>query len=155
MAGEMFGARTERPDLQELLAARVAQAVALRRTLGLPSPDTTVFRLVNSEGDRLSGLIVDVLGDQLVVASSGLWPVCVCVVGRGGGRMPQPRLRSQPVAGGAPQLALAACPQSLLTAPPPLAPLSRRSRVGGAAARGDRGPAARAHGAEQRGVAAH
>ncbi|KAL3134015.1 hypothetical protein ABBQ32_008452 [Trebouxia sp. C0010 RCD-2024] len=32
-----------------------------------------VYRVVNSEGDRLSGLIVDRLGDQLVVASSAAW----------------------------------------------------------------------------------
>ena len=34
-------------DLGALLAARLAAAVALRRVLGLPSPDTTVYRLVN------------------------------------------------------------------------------------------------------------
>ena len=32
-----------------------------------------VYRVVNSEGDRLSGLIVDRVGDQLVVASSAAW----------------------------------------------------------------------------------
>ena len=32
-----------------------------------------VYRLVNSEGDRLSGLIVDRVADQLVVASSAAW----------------------------------------------------------------------------------
>lgn len=34
---------------------------------------TDVFRLVNSEGDRLSGLIVDRVGQQLVVSSSAAW----------------------------------------------------------------------------------
>lgn len=34
---------------------------------------TDVYRVVNSEGDRLSGLIVDRVGDQLVVASSAAW----------------------------------------------------------------------------------
>ena len=34
-------------DLPALLAARVEAAVALRRTLGLPSADTTVYRLIN------------------------------------------------------------------------------------------------------------
>ena len=71
--------------LLRLVDARIQQAVALRAALGLvaspaPAADaataaaaaaTSVFRLVNSEGDRLSGLIVDVLGDHLVVASSG------------------------------------------------------------------------------------
>ncbi|KAK9830892.1 hypothetical protein WJX81_002094 [Elliptochloris bilobata] len=60
-------------DLAALLAARMAAAVALRRALGLPSADTTVYRLINSEGDRLSGLVVDVLGDCVVVASSAAW----------------------------------------------------------------------------------
>ncbi|PPR91774.1 hypothetical protein GOBAR_AA28905 [Gossypium barbadense] len=34
---------------------------------------TNAYRLVNSEGDRLSGLIVDVFGDLAVVASSAAW----------------------------------------------------------------------------------
>ena len=34
---------------------------------------TDVYRLVNSEGDRLSGLIVDRVGPQLVVSSSAAW----------------------------------------------------------------------------------
>ena len=37
------------------------------------SRGSSVYRVVNSEGDRLSGLIVDRLGDQLVVASSAAW----------------------------------------------------------------------------------
>jgi hypothetical protein len=78
---EMFGgaALLQPPDLQHLVSSRIQQAVALRRSLGLLcGPDAagqataaSVFRLVNSEGDRLSGLIVDVLGEHLVVASSG------------------------------------------------------------------------------------
>lgn len=61
------------PNVLALLEARIAAAVALRRTLGLPSAATTVYRLCNSEGDRLSGLVVDVLGDRLVVSSSAAW----------------------------------------------------------------------------------
>jgi hypothetical protein len=49
------------------LPAQIAQALALRRTLGLPSEATDVFRAVNSEGDRLSGLVADVLADVVVV----------------------------------------------------------------------------------------
>ncbi|DBA75386.1 TPA: hypothetical protein ACH3X1_010650 [Trebouxia sp. C0004] len=37
------------------------------------SKGSSVYRVVNSEGDRLSGLIVDRLGDELVVASSAAW----------------------------------------------------------------------------------
>jgi hypothetical protein len=92
LAEECFGGAAgllqSRPDPQQLVAARVAQAVALRASLGLrcgpaakaaaagqaaDGGSTSVFRLVNSEGDRLSGLIVDVLGDHLVVSSSGGW----------------------------------------------------------------------------------
>lgn len=39
-------------DLPALIRSRVHQAVALRRTLGLPSAHTSVYRLINSEGDR-------------------------------------------------------------------------------------------------------
>jgi 23S rRNA (cytosine1962-C5)-methyltransferase len=49
------------------IAARLADAVALRRSLGLPSEETTAYRLVNSEGDGLSGLTVDVYGDAVAV----------------------------------------------------------------------------------------
>ncbi len=47
-----------------LIARRVDEALALRRAV-LP-PDTTAFRVVNGEGDRLPGVIVDRYGDQLV-----------------------------------------------------------------------------------------
>jgi 23S rRNA (cytosine1962-C5)-methyltransferase len=46
---------------------RVARARGLRARLGLPSPATDVYRLVNSEGDDLPGLVVDVYGDAVVV----------------------------------------------------------------------------------------
>ena len=59
--------------LLRTLDERVQRAVALRAALGLPGAGTTVYRLINSEGDGLSGLIVDVLGEQLVVASSAAW----------------------------------------------------------------------------------
>jgi 23S rRNA (cytosine1962-C5)-methyltransferase len=47
--------------------ARLAEAQALRARLALPSPHTTAYRLVNSEGDGLPGLVVDVSGDAAVV----------------------------------------------------------------------------------------
>eukprot|EP00177_Eucheuma_denticulatum_P002685 GFKZ01004824.1.p1 GENE.GFKZ01004824.1~~GFKZ01004824.1.p1 ORF type:complete len:528 (+),score=54.82 GFKZ01004824.1:89-1585(+) len=52
---------------------RMSDAVGLRRELGLPSDATDVYRVVNGEGDRLSGLVVDRVGPTLVVASSALW----------------------------------------------------------------------------------
>ncbi|KAG2328091.1 hypothetical protein Bca52824_010819 [Brassica carinata] len=60
-------------NIEKLLQTRITQAVQLRNNLGLPSPNTNAYRLVNSEGDRLSGLIVDVFGDIAVVASSAAW----------------------------------------------------------------------------------
>ena len=46
--------------------ARIARARAARARLGLPSATTTAYRLVNSEGDDLPGLVVDVYGDAAV-----------------------------------------------------------------------------------------
>ena len=54
-------------DIPTLLDLRISQAVGLRATLGLPSDMTNVARLVNSEGDRLSGVVADMLGDTIVV----------------------------------------------------------------------------------------
>ena len=48
-------------------AARLREAQALRARLALPSIDTTAYRLINSEGDGLPGLVVDVFGDAAVV----------------------------------------------------------------------------------------
>ncbi len=47
--------------------ARVERAVALRATIGLPSEQTTGFRLIHAEGDGLPGLVVDRYGDVLAV----------------------------------------------------------------------------------------
>lgn len=54
-----------------LLEERLRKAIAYRRdVLGLPSEETTGFRLVHSEGDRLPGLIVDRFGEVLVIQLS-------------------------------------------------------------------------------------
>ena len=58
---------------RELLETRIREAYALRQKLGLPNSGTDVFRLINSEGDRLSGLTVDVLGKVAVIQYSALW----------------------------------------------------------------------------------
>jgi 23S rRNA (cytosine1962-C5)-methyltransferase len=57
-----FGRQT---DLCAMVAARLAQAIDLRRRV-VPS-DTTCMRLVNGDGDGLSGLVVDQYGDVLVM----------------------------------------------------------------------------------------
>nr|PZN19216.1 MAG: class I SAM-dependent rRNA methyltransferase [Pseudomonadota bacterium] len=50
-----------------LFEERLQRAIARRRALGLPSEQTTGFRLVHAEGDGLPGLVVDRLGDVLAV----------------------------------------------------------------------------------------
>ena len=60
-------------DIGSVLRARIRAAIELRRRLHLPSAATNVYRLINSEGDRLSGVIVDVLNDHLVIASTAAW----------------------------------------------------------------------------------
>ncbi len=47
--------------------ARLEQAAAMRRALGLPSDNTTAYRLVHGEGDFLPGLVVDIYGATAVV----------------------------------------------------------------------------------------
>ena len=59
--------RSEEPIDAAFFRGRVAAARALRARLGLPSAKTTAYRLVNSEGDGLPGLVVDVYGDAAVV----------------------------------------------------------------------------------------
>lgn len=61
-------------SLTDILSNRINSALALRLTMNLISPDkNTVYRLLNGEGDRCSGLIVDVMGDTVVAQSSALW----------------------------------------------------------------------------------
>ena len=63
----------EHRDLDALVRSRLAAAWERRAACGLPSERTTAFRLVNSEGDRISGLTVDVFGSTAVAVSSALW----------------------------------------------------------------------------------
>src|SRR3954463_4205686 len=49
------------------LRKRIQQARAVRTRLGLPSADTNAYRLVNSEGDDLPGLVIDVYADTAAV----------------------------------------------------------------------------------------
>lgn len=53
-----------------LLVERLMQAKSLRRRLGLPNDDTDAYRLVNSEGDGLPGLTVDMYGRVATVQFS-------------------------------------------------------------------------------------
>lgn len=49
---------------------RFDEAVKLRQSFGLPTQNTTGYRLIHGEGDGLSGLVCDVFGDYAVIASS-------------------------------------------------------------------------------------
>ncbi len=59
-------------DMAALLDMRVSRAAALRHALGLPSEDTDVYRLINSEGDRCLGLAVAASAAQGVLAQGVL-----------------------------------------------------------------------------------
>ena len=54
--------------IQQLLRDRLSQAYRLRKQLGLiSSTETNCYRLVNSEGDGLPSLIIDIYGDTAVL----------------------------------------------------------------------------------------
>lgn len=60
-------------SIQHTACAAIRNAVALRKTLNLPRENTNVYRLINSEGDNCSGLIVDVYGTHAVAVASAAW----------------------------------------------------------------------------------
>ena len=61
-------------DVAQVVDERVAAAARLREDLGVANDETNVYRLINSEGDRLSGLCVDIYGGDVAVASvSAAW----------------------------------------------------------------------------------
>lgn len=60
-------------DPPGLVLARVRAAANLRQSLGLPGPGIDAWRLLNSEGDGLSGVTVDVYGPVAVVQVSARW----------------------------------------------------------------------------------
>lgn len=52
---------------EDFYKARLEQASALRRAIGLPSAGTDAYRLVHGEGDFLPGLVVDIYGSTAVM----------------------------------------------------------------------------------------
>ena len=64
-------------SLADIISSRVGEALQTRVAMGLFDTDTkdttTAFRLVNGEGDCLSGLVIDVYHNVAVVESSALW----------------------------------------------------------------------------------
>ncbi len=60
--------------LHQILGRKLIDAMHLRVAMNLPSDMTDTYRLVNGEGDGLSGLAVDVLGGSTaIVMSSAAW----------------------------------------------------------------------------------
>ena len=77
IALRMLSERRDEAIDEAFFAQRIADAVALRRdTLKLDTV-TDAYRLFHSEGDGLSGLVVDRFGDTLVIEyfSAGMWRV--------------------------------------------------------------------------------
>src|SRR3954470_10743449 len=54
------------------IGRRIDEAISLRARIGLPSDQTNAYRLVNSEGDGLPGLVVDVYGSVAAVQFTAL-----------------------------------------------------------------------------------
>jgi 23S rRNA (cytosine1962-C5)-methyltransferase len=60
-------------SMQSLLRDRLQQAFILRKQIGLIyNPETNCYRLINSEGDGLAGLIIDVYGETAVLQCHSL-----------------------------------------------------------------------------------
>ena len=73
MMGNSRGNDDSVARLEAVLRFRVKSAVAKRQRLGLPNKETTCYRLINAEGDRLSGLAVDIFDTTAVVSSGAVW----------------------------------------------------------------------------------
>jgi len=58
-----------------ILSSTLSRCVSTRHALGLPSHDTTCYRLSNGDGDLLSGLSVDVYGPKAVVMVQAGWGI--------------------------------------------------------------------------------
>ncbi|GAB5365584.1 hypothetical protein AAMO2058_001070700 [Amorphochlora amoebiformis] len=83
MLGRLGDAAQGVPDrerVHEAVRDAVEDALRLRRALGLPGESTSAYRLVNGEGDGLSGLTIDIFGEDAnmekgyaVVMSAAYW----------------------------------------------------------------------------------
>ena len=60
----------QRRSVYSIFSRKLRAAQSSRLSLGLPSPSTDSYRLLNGEGDGLSGLSLDVYGPTLTVAMS-------------------------------------------------------------------------------------
>lgn len=69
------GEETSEGDiLLSILQKKMSVAIHLRIAMNLPSQSTDTYRLINGEGDGLSGLAVDIIGGSTaIVMSSAAW----------------------------------------------------------------------------------
>ncbi len=65
--------QVDQSTIRSIVHYRITQALVIRQSLNLPNAATTAYRLVNSEGDGLSGLTVDRFNQVCVVSSSAFW----------------------------------------------------------------------------------
>ncbi|EKX55229.1 hypothetical protein GUITHDRAFT_131479 [Guillardia theta CCMP2712] len=56
-----------------IIKKRLTNAAAIRSALSLPDEETNAYRLINGEGDRLSGVAIDVYSNWVVISSSARW----------------------------------------------------------------------------------
>ncbi len=65
------------PDGPTIVTKRLERATGLRRDVGLPSAETDAYRLINSEGDGLPGVVIDRFADgavvQITTAGAARW----------------------------------------------------------------------------------
>lgn len=77
IAVRMLGADLPAGGIAELIKQRIDAARRLRAQFGLPNEQTTAYRLLNSEGDGLPGVIIDIFGTlasvQLTTAAAESW----------------------------------------------------------------------------------
>ena len=65
---------SENAELILILERKVSDAIYTRLAMNLPSSNTDTYRLLNGEGDGLSGLAVDIIGGKAaIVMSSAAW----------------------------------------------------------------------------------
>lgn len=75
----MYTAEKVVTPIRTILRHKLLAAMETRKALGLPSSNsststiTNTYRLVNGEGDGLSGLAIDVLNNLVVIMSSAAW----------------------------------------------------------------------------------
>jgi 23S rRNA (cytosine1962-C5)-methyltransferase len=66
IAVRMLSFKKEEPT-EKFWVDKVSEALNVRKSTGLPDSSTNCFRLIHGEGDGLTGLVVDVYGEAIVM----------------------------------------------------------------------------------------